>query len=143
MPVTANEAVRVKATGETHYIPNQTPPNINTTYFPRHDVDLSLTVDDARLRDQFEGFDGLEKPFVWLPSERDGAVTWWRHELKYAGQGREGYNLERKVDRYEMDEVLNVDRAAVEKYGVVVGLSTNVGTIWAQQPDDNFKVDWR
>jgi hypothetical protein len=42
-----------------------------------------------------------------------------------------------------MDEVTDVDRAAVSRYGVAVGLETNVGTLWAQAPGDNAHVTWK
>jgi hypothetical protein len=33
--------------------------------------------------------------------------------------------------------------AEAQRYGVAVGIETNVGTLWAQEPGDNKTVDWK
>ena len=130
-------AVRIDARYLTHSVPTSSPETIGTPRRTESAVRLDVSVDDARIRQQLQGFDGFERPFALIPSENNGNVTWWRHELSYEGPGREGYHLERPVDRYELDPVRNVDLTAVKKYGIALGLDTNVGTLWAQQPGAN------
>lgn len=143
MPVIRTPAVNVLTTGKTTPVPDRNPPTYGTQFRDQSSLGVRVKVDDARLRQQFDGFDGLERPFALVPKEENGAVTWERHPLTYRGPGREGFYGERKVDQYELDALQNVDRRALEQYGVAVGLETNVGTLWAQDPGDNQKVEWK
>jgi len=137
------DGVWIRPLQETVQVFDQNPPTYGTGTHPMTSVELSLSLDDASLRQQLPGFDGLERPFVMIPSEKDGQITWWRHELEFAGPGREGFFGERDVDTYRLNTVRGVDRAAVEKYGVLVGVDTNVGTAWAQQPGASHTVPER
>jgi hypothetical protein len=137
------DTLALRATGRTFSIPDREPVSIGTQFHKRSDVGVTLAVDDAMLRKQLDGFDGMERPFVMLPSEQDGKVTWWRHELKFARTGDHvDFMRIRQMDHYQLPEVKNVDAEAVRKYGVAVGLETNVGTVWAQEPGKNAKVQW-
>ena len=100
--------------------------------------DLSLGV--ALARQGLGGFNGLERPFALVPSEREGRVTWWRHELRFAGTRHEGLASH---DAFESDVISQVDRRAVEKYGIAFGLETNRGTVWNQAPGENQSVLWK
>lgn len=147
--VLPKNAVTFNARLHSHRIPDRLPETYSTKFTTRHDVGAHLKVDDAAIRAQRPGFDGFERPFVMLPAEHNGQVTWYRHELQYRGPGIAGPWKPNLVDTYELPEVTNVDRAALQKYGVAVGLETNVGTIWAQKPGENFgvtdadTVNWR
>lgn len=101
---------------------------------------LGMKVNDFAVRQRLHGFDGLERPFALVPSERDGQVTWWRHELRFKHVESEGLA---SVDAYESAPVTNVDRAAIEKYGVAFGMETNRGTVWNQDPGQNEPVLWK
>lgn len=133
----------VRPEQSTAHVFDSYPPTYGTQTHPETSVDLRISLDDAALRQQLPGFDGLERPFVMIPSEKDGQITWWRHELKYSGSGREGFYADRAVDTYRLETVHNVDRAAVEKYGILVGVDTNVGTAWAQGAGSSHRVPER
>ncbi len=101
-----------------------------------NDLDIGV----ALARRGLGGFNGLEKPFALVPSERDGRVTWWRHELRFRGARQEGLAHH---DAFESDVISRVDRRAVEKYGIAFGLETNRGTVWNQEPGENERVLWK
>ena len=101
---------------------------------------LGMKVNDFAVQQRLHGFDGLERPFALVPSERDGQVTWWRHELQFKRVLSEGLTY---VDDFESAPVTNVDRAAGEKYGVAFGMETNRCTVWNQVPGQNEPVLWK
>lgn len=131
---------KLDANLSTARIPDRLPETYSTKWTERTDLEASLKVDDQKIRAQAPGFDGRERPFVMLPAEHEGEVTWYRHELQYRGPGLAGPWDHTPVDSYELERVTNVDRAALQKYGVALGVDTNVGTLWAQTPGQNFPV---
>jgi|GEM_PF-3795377 len=104
---------------------------------------LEITVDDAKVRAQHSGFDGFERPFALVPRAgvRSGDVRWERVELAFRGESRHGYYGEQRRDVYEVKGIrlAEADVEVVLSLGVAVGLETNVGTVWAQDPGDNTR----
>ena len=98
---------------------------------------VTASIDDGALRTKHPGFDGLERPFALVTVDDRGAPRTVRIPLPYAHTRRVGYYGERAIDVYEA--TLRLDTLSVER-GVAVGLDTNVGTIWAQDPGDDFPI---
>lgn len=103
-------------------------------------VDIEIVVDDARLAKSRPGFDGYERAFALVPRTRDGRVVFERVELGYRGQSLRGYIAIRAVDRHGVDGLrLGEDEVpALLENGIAIGLETNRGTVWAQEPGKNF-----
>ncbi len=131
---------KVDARLSTARIPDRLPETYSTVWTKRTDLDASVKVDDQQIRASAPGFDGQERPFVMLPAEHEGKVTWYRHDLQYRGTGVAGPWDTRHLDSYDLPSVTNVDRGALQKYGMALGVDTNVGTLWAQKPGQNFPV---
>jgi hypothetical protein len=140
MTTLKSPALTIDARYNLHKVPSERPATYSTTYRTDADVTVRLSVDDKAIRSQVDGFDGMERPFAMLPSDKGGTLTWFRHELKHRGAGVEGFFGERPVDVYELAPVHNVDLEAVKMHGVAIGLETNVGTLWAQKPGENTPV---
>jgi len=98
---------------------------------------VTASIEDRALRARHPAFDGLERPFALVTVDDHGAPRTVRVELPYAHTRRAGYYGERTIDVYEATQRL--DTLAVER-GAAVGLDTNVGTIWAQDPGDDFPI---
>lgn len=101
----------------------------------RDDLKISADVEDKVIRQQADGFDGLERVFALIPEERNGEVQWHRQDLAYqrTEQQRSGYYAqnEHTVDKHEA-RLVDVDREAIKKHGIKMGMETNVGTLWLQ-----------
>ncbi len=71
-----------------------------------------------------------------------GNLRWERLELARHDETRRGYFAERRIDVYELSRIRlsTGDLEAVRTLGIAVGLDTNRGTIWAQEPGSNVVV---
>lgn len=101
---------------------------------------VHVSVDDAALRRQYPGFDGMERVFVRVPKLVSGGLTWETVSLRYAGQSRTGYYGEIVIDLHESGPIWNVDWATLSANGVAIGIDTNVGVFWAQDEGKNHPV---
>jgi hypothetical protein len=101
---------------------------------------VAVSVDDVAIRRAHPGFNGFEAPFVRVPRTVDGRVVWESVALRYTGTFTAGYYGQERRDRYELAASRAIDLATVQRLGVAVGLETNVGTLWAQEPGQNFAV---
>jgi hypothetical protein len=101
---------------------------------------VRVEVDDAALRAQVPGFDGMEQAFVQVPKRKNGVVVWESHTLTWKASRMGGYYAQIRYDIHESGSIWGVDGPTLEQNGVAVGLNTNVGTLWAQQPGQNFPV---
>lgn len=102
---------------------------------------VKVEVTDAQIRQAFPAFDGMESAFALIPKpQAGGAVAWETIPLAFKGTSLQGYYGQTKVDLHESAPTFGVNVAALEQYGVAVGLTTNVGTIWAQNPGSNWSV---
>lgn len=99
-------------------------------------VDVKLDVTDAYVKQQFD-YDGFERPFALVPTEVNGKVEWKREALEYKGTHVGGYMDLKPVDSYELND-RDVSRELVAKYGIALGMETNNGTVWLQQPGQNL-----
>jgi hypothetical protein len=61
-----------------------------------------------------------------------------RVPLTYQHTARAGYYGQIAVDVYSLGPARVADLDTLERLGVAVGLDTNVGTLWAQDPGANF-----
>lgn len=103
---------------------------------PKTALDVRLDVTDAYVKQQFD-YDGFERPFALVPTEVNGKLEWKREALAYRGSHLGGYMDLEPVDSYGLQD-RNVDRGLVEKYGIALGLETNHGTVWLQNPGHNL-----
>lgn len=133
--VVLRNGVTVSATHFSGYEGTPTYGTQPTTY-----LRVSVTVDDAAIRRVHPGFNGFETPFVRVPRQSAGRVVWDTVPLRYAGTSRAGYYGQERRDNYELASPRAVDLATVQRAGVAVGLETNVGTLWAQEFNQNFAV---
>ncbi len=98
---------------------------------------VRTSVEDSVVREKRPAFDGLERAFALVTVVENGQSRTVRLELPYAHTRRAGYYGQRVIDVYEA--TVRLDALAVER-GVAVGLDTNVGTVWAQDPGDDFVI---
>ena len=103
-------------------------------------LSVTVAVDDVAIRRAHPNFNGFEAPFVRVPRTSNGRVVWESVALRYAGTFTVGYYGQERRDRYELASPRAIDLATVQRLGVAVGLETNVGTLWAQEPGQNFPV---
>lgn len=90
-------------------------------------IALSLRVDDAAIRRDRPGFDGLERPRVLIP-RADGETT--QRDLPFRYTTHEGFIELHPVDVY--DDALLVtepDLARIQERGISLVLETNAGEI--------------
>lgn len=104
---------------------------------------VHVEVDDAALRKSFPGFDGLERAFVRVPKLAAGRVIWESVDLRYSGQTRRGYFAEIPIDLHDSGSIWGVDWPTLSANGVAIGLTTNLGIIWAQEEGRNLAVSRR
>lgn len=110
-------------------------------YDPRAEiVRIEVRVDDAAIRAEHPGFDGLESAFALVPRHTDGGLVWESHEVPFRVQSRAGYYGQVVIDVHRTDWLHGLDVEAAIEYGIAVGLDTNVGPIWAQGPGENFPL---
>ncbi len=105
-------------------------------------ITVQLRVTDSTLRQRHPRFDGFERPFALVPGAAGGGVRWVRVPLVFRHTTRTGYYGQTPVDVYELGpsrlaDLADLDR--VESLGVAVGLDTNIGTLWAQDPGQNYR----
>lgn len=105
----------------------------------RATAEVQLKVSDPLVREQLKGFNGLEKAFAMLPSEKNGKLSWKKVELGFEGQGIVGYYNRTLTDVHDAT-VKSADAKAIAKYGVAFGMETNEGVVWAQAPGENTKA---
>jgi hypothetical protein len=105
-------------------------------------ADVQLKVSDALVREQLHGFDGMERAFAMLPSERNGKLSWKKVSLDFAGSGIVGYYNRTFCDNHDK-QLASVDAKAIAKYGVAFGMETNEGVVWAQDSGKNTKATIR
>ncbi len=101
---------------------------------------MTVVVDDAAIRRAHLGFNGFEAPFARVPRAVGGRVVWESVPLRYVATMSAGYYGQERRDRYELGATVALDLATAQRLGVAVGLETNVGTLWAQQPGQNFPL---
>jgi hypothetical protein len=101
---------------------------------------MKITVDDEAIRRQHPGFDGLERVFAMVPRRAGGQTTLERIELPFDHSELRGFIQLRYVDVHAIENLhlSKDDLAATLAEGIAVGLDTNVGTLWAQEPGHNF-----
>jgi hypothetical protein len=103
-----------------------------------HDFNAVVRVNDAKLREQLPGFDGLEKAFMLVPQP---SGEWKRFELNYSQTY--GTDLGPRTDIHSFaipsPFLKDAEINAIRGNGVAFGLETNVGTLWLQDPGDNAK----
>ena len=110
-------------------------------YDPRAEIlRIAVQVDDAAIRAQHPGFDGLESVFVLVPRATDGGLVWESHAVPYWAESRAGYYAQIVIDVHRTDWLHGLDVQAAIEHGVAIGLDTNVGTVWAQGPGENHPV---
>lgn len=70
-------------------------------------------------------------------------MRWLRIDVPYETQTRAGYYAERTVDVHLLESLYlsKEDLEAMRELGVAIGLQTNVGTLWAQEPGRNFRME--
>ncbi len=103
---------------------------------------VQLKVSDAIIREQLRGFDGMEKAFVMLPTEKNGKVTWKKSALDFKGSAIASYYNRTFVDVHAA-ELRSVDAKAIAKYGAAFGVDTDEGVVWAQGPGQNTQASIR
>ena len=104
---------------------------------------VHVEVDDAALRKGFAGFDGLERAFALVPKLAAGRLVWESVSLRYSGETRRGYYADLKIDLHDSGSIWGVDWETLRAQGVAIGLTTNVGVIWAQAEGKNLAVGRR
>jgi hypothetical protein len=104
----------------------------------RGGTSVRVAVDDKKLRqlDGFADFDGRERAFALLPERHGSEVKWKRVDLGYETTFTDRANGDR-IDEHAAYPA--VDMETVREKGFAVGLETNKGTVWLQEPDDNWK----
>ena len=103
-------------------------------------IGVRMTVNDQALRDAIaeQGLDGLEAPFAWLPTKSGEYKA-----FPIAFEGTVSASGTRPtVDHYSAMFSLadGVDPIAAIKQGFSIGLDTNLGRVWLQQPGQNWTV---
>ena len=102
-------------------------------------MDINVAVDDAKVRSQLDGFDGMERPFALVPYQHgDGPVEWRKVDLGFEATDFDPKSHAVK-DEYTAQSIDMTDNVA-DKYGIAVGMETNEGTVWAQDYGQTFKV---
>lgn len=101
---------------------------------------LDVSVNDAQVRQQVDGFDGLERPFALIPYQHGASapVEWRRVDLGYETTEFDA-KTHSLTDDYGLSGVDQKDCVA-DKLGVVVGMDTNEGTLWAQDYGQTIPV---
>jgi hypothetical protein len=108
---------------------------------------------DKEIAARLPGFNGMERAFALVPSEQNGNVRWDRVNLGYDGASYSEYRqtgesqgspiMEPVLSSYQYDWHRSLlgpgafDEGAVKKYGIAVGLETNVGIVWGQEFQQN------
>ena len=103
-------------------------------------MDLQVQVDDAKVRSQLDGFDGMERPFAMVPYQHgNGPVEWRKVDLGYETTefNPQSHAL---TDDYGFASPISMKDNVADKYGIVIGMDTNEGTVWAQDYGQNFQV---
>jgi hypothetical protein len=125
----------------TKVFPKDTGPASVTVYLDNttRELHLEAAVHDRDVRDRVDpSFDGMERPFAYLPDPTSGAFV--RKYLAYSGTAP-GSGVAPDTDFYEL--VLKpgaYDLAHAMLHGVAVGLETNVGDVWLQSSGDDYPV---
>lgn len=103
-------------------------------------INLSVDVNDAAVAKQLDGFDGMERPFALVPYQHGATapVEWRRVDLGYETTGFDAKSHALN-DEYAAQN-LDMTDCVADKLGVVVGMDTNEGTVWAQNYGESFKV---
>lgn len=102
-------------------------------------MNIDVSVEDAKVAKQLDGFDGMEKPFALVPYQHgNGPVEWRRVDLGYETTDYDPKSHALK-DEYTAQQIDMTDNVA-DKYGIAVGMETNEGTVWAQNYGETFKV---
>jgi hypothetical protein len=100
---------------------------------------IQVSVDDAKVRSQLDGFDGMERPFALVPYQHgSGPVEWRRVNLGYETTDYDSKSHSLK-DEYAAQSIDMKDNVA-DKLGVVIGMETNEGTVWAQNYGETYHV---
>ena len=113
---------------------------------------VSIEVDDEKIRNDASHFDGMEKPFVLVPTYGAESIDWKRIDMASsyrspnshlgAPTGFDGDG--NRVDTYTNHislRSLNTSPELLSEHGVAVGLETNTGTLWGQSPGKNHPVN--
>ncbi|MCC6809779.1 MAG: hypothetical protein IT381_20285 [Deltaproteobacteria bacterium] len=104
------------------------------------ELTISVSIQDRTLRDKVgAGFDGMERPFAYMPNPANGGVF----EKKYLSFVGTTPASGPRPDSDHFKLVLKAgefDLAAAMLHGIAVGLDTNVGEVWMQAPGDDHKV---
>jgi hypothetical protein len=105
-------------------------------------LQVEVKVNDARLRQQLSSFDGFERVFALVPMRvESGEVKWNRIDLGKFHQERTGFFMQEFLDVHSSHQPLRgIDAEAIREHGIAIGLDTNVGTVWAQSPGENFRA---
>jgi hypothetical protein len=99
-------------------------------HFGKGHVELSVHVDDAKIRADRPGFDGLESVFALVPRDSANGVIWEKTAIPFRSNFK-NYGLDMD-DHVLFLEDSKFDLKAIKKHGIAFGMDTNVGTIWMQ-----------
>lgn len=103
-------------------------------------LEISVGVNDEKVRAQLDGFDGMERPFALVPYQHGASapVEWRKVDLGYETTGfdAKSHSL---TDEYGA-QAIDMKDCVADKLGVVVGMDTNEGTVWAQNYGESFQV---
>jgi hypothetical protein len=107
------------------------------------EVQFRVKVSDQLVREQLQGFDGLERPFVRIPwRSPDGGVDYYEwslpnwHSEPYGKTGN--ITLDVHTLRLPLDRV---DLNTLYAEGVEMFMETNQGTVWVHEPGEKVKPD--
>lgn len=99
-------------------------------------ISLRLKVEDERVREQASDFDSMEQAFAIVPMQ-DG--SWKQFHLGYSGDMRDRSGVRYDNHTRELTAADGIDLEKIQREGVAFGLSTNRGTLYAQQFGENLR----
>lgn len=103
-------------------------------------ISVQMSVNDRALKDALgeQGLDGLEQPFAWLPTTSGDYKAF---PIKFQGTASAS-GTRPTVDHYSImfTKSDGVDPLRAINQGFAVGLDTNKGRVWLQQPGETWTV---
>lgn len=93
-------------------------------------VGVGVRFYDQTVRQQVDGFDGLERVFALVPADPAG-TKWNRVNLQHKpAWSSHGSDFHHAFAQASVEGVM--------KHGVAIGADTNTGTLWFNRPEQNF-----
>ena len=105
-------------------------------YLATNKLSLQMRVDDAHVREDNNGFDGMEQVFAIVPM-KDG--SWERFAMGYSGDRVDRSGRREDLHKRTVTADDGVDFDKVQKEGIAFGMETNVGTLYVQRFGDNYR----